>query len=666
MKTNLLTTGTALLLALTLSFSAQAQQTTTAMNSTLVPQGWSNLPIVKGSDVKGGLHELGTIAGIGGVTATNLPDERRTDGMVVALFDSNDGDVYKQFILMSGSGDGNEANDVWQEIIVTAEWKASSAYTTGDAVSYQGATYFKMADGNSAATFDPTLWYGTSNGGDANLDSINARTAVFAEDVILADGNAVDGVASTAAEITDGLGASSTEIVSGAALVDYVSTLLSASIGNGDTDGQILIWNDTNKAWEPAGNVIITDAGTVTLGDGTNDVVLDGTSGDITAAGDVTADSVRVSVVETTGNASIGGNVSAVDVSASGNVSAVDVTASGDISGATLDIGSGDLTVDADGNTATNGTLTVEGAAAMNGDVTLNDNAGETTTVNGSLILNNDVNLGGTTVSGISTTIGAGSTDSQLATAKSVYDAVHEADSLITGGTTDGQTLVWNATTGAWEASDALTNDGTDVTATGVVNADALSTTEFTVDTDGNIATSGNVSATGNISGADVAASGTLTVTGAASLSSSLQFSDADAVSAITTSSDGALTATDANLITEGAVKQYVDDQLGSGGSLYYGSDATFATVNTLADNAEIETYTAVAKSAITAASVDIANNEFFFIAVPTNWGALSMFIEESPMFDGFVKQVVEDYNVYVLQFAVPGASTAGLTFAIK
>lgn len=618
-------TGSALLLAAALSFNASAQTTTTAMNSTLVPQSWSTLPIVRQADVKGGLHDMGTIAGLGGVTATNLPDARRTDGMIIGFFDSSDGNTYKQFILMSGAGDSNVSNDDWQQILITKEWVASTAYVAGDAVSYQGATYFKISDGNSDATFTPANWYGVGADGSASLSSLTV------ENSITLGTETVDGIDT---DLSNGTGADS--LVTAEAVVAYVAAQLGGSVEAGSADNQILVWNNTNTRWE------------VALG-----TTINQTTGDIITSGDLDADSIMGNTLTTTGNAIIGG-----DVTATGNVSGADVTASGALSGETLNVGAGNFTVDADGN--------VDGAGILNAGGLVTAEAGLTISDTQSLT------LGGNAVSGISTVITSAATDDSLATAKAVYDAISDLDAQVGDGTAADQTLRWDGT--SWVADGALTNDGTDVTATGAVNANSLSTTEFTVDATGNVSTTGTLNADGQIdlaaSGVATTIHGNLTVSEETTLSSTLTMNNA-ALTTVTVdgiATDVASAVANDSLVTAFAVKEYVDDQLGSGGALYYGSDGTFSNISSLGSNTAIETFAgggSITKATVVGTPVNIATGEYFFIAVPTNWGALNMFIEGSPMFDGFVKQVVDDYYVYVFQFAVPSGA-AELTFAIK
>ena len=74
-------------------------------------------------------------------------------------------------------------------------------------------------------------------------------------------------------------------------------------------------------------------------------------------------------------------------------------------------------------------------------------------------------------------------------------------------------TLRWNGT--AWETSGALTNDGTDVTATGNVGA-ATSSTAGNASVGGNLAVTGTSTLTGNVAAAgNVAVTGTTTLSGA-------------------------------------------------------------------------------------------------------------------------------------------------------
>lgn len=656
---------------------AHAQSSTTAMNSTLIPQAWSNRPIVRGTDVKGGLHELGNLTVTTTVSAainlltgnTQLPESKRTEGMVVT-FTVNGGTVYRQAILMDEAGAG-AADDVWAEIAVSTAWQANTAYTAGDAVEYLGATYFKIADGNSGATFTPALWFGIDNAGNANLNSVTTvgdatiggnvdatGDVIVGGNLELTDGNTADAIAVDGAAIN---GTSQTELVSENALVEYVQDQLDAIITDGTADNQILVWNSTSSTWEPAANITIN---------------------------------------RTTG-----------EIITSGDVSGANIDASGALTGTTLGVGTNntEFTVDASGNVDAAGTLNAGGLITAEAGLTVS--AGQ------------DFTLGGVAVNDIDEDLSdATNAATSLVTAAAVKAALDDIDAQVADGTAN-QTLRWDATAnagaGAWVGNDALTNDGTDVTATGTVNANALNTTEFAVDASGNVTTTGTLNADGaatlgstldvtssatigngltvtaggatvtaggltvtaggaNINGAVTLADageattveGTLSVAEAATLGSTLTMDDYAKTGTVEVSgiSEDLTTvdAADPRLVTDVAVKTYVDDQLGTGGSLYYGS-GTYAAVSTLANNAAVTAGTAIDKADIaTAAAVALNNDEYFYIAVPTNWGALNMFIEQSPLIDGFIKQVVGDYNVYVFQFAVPGAATAGLTFAIK
>jgi hypothetical protein len=172
------------------------------------------------------------------------------------------------------------------------------------------------------------------------------------------------------------------------------------------------------------------------------------------------------------------------------------------------------------------------------------------------------------TVNNITTDVDVDSTNDELPTAAAVWTAIDSKPNDFIGltdtpGTYTAERILYTTASGVtW--SDDLTWDGTTLTLTGNMTVDDIWAND--IDADGNITVTGTIGAGGNIStdsdlsvGGDATVGGGITVTGLTT-TSGLVLAAGVTVSEI--SNDTTLSGSSATaLVTENAVKNYVDDK---------------------------------------------------------------------------------------------------------
>ena len=322
------------------------------------------------------------------------------------------------------------------------------------------------------------------------------------------------------------------------------------------------------------------------------------------------------------------------DITMSGNLGVVDVNASGNaaITGTLGVTGATTMT-----------TLSTSGAATLNSaSVTNNASVGGTLTVTGASTLNGNVDAtAGLDVTGANLTVGGGNfgvdvSNGNVSTAGTISaTGAISSSSTVTAGTG----LI--ATTGGLNVQ----TGGANIDGVLAVDGDEDNTDDLTVDASGNVIMTNDVAVGGDF-----------------------QLSDNDQVNGIITSDDitGELADNDANLITEGAVKEYVEAKItgSTGPAAYYGAFATGnePTWNGV-DYTSLGATSVATKAALFSASTTADNGNYLWVAIPTNWGEQTFYLNYSgnkfPIMDGLKKKVYSDtngteYQIWVFQFAIP------------
>ncbi len=155
-----------LLVLVLLACTSQVEGQETRLSTTLKVHPWVKLPVVVSTDVQGGLQSVGALAlseNPADELAVNVPEYKRTEGMVVSVIDLNANNRTRYFTYTSGK--------TWQEVVVLQQWTAGNQYLAGDAVIHEGNYYTANADFTSDTSFktDSARW-NSWGGKDAEYD----------------------------------------------------------------------------------------------------------------------------------------------------------------------------------------------------------------------------------------------------------------------------------------------------------------------------------------------------------------------------------------------------------------------------------------------------------------------------------------------------------------
>ncbi len=392
------------------------------------------LPVVYQDNVKGGFHQVADANALNAMSV-NI----KNVGMLVVLEDSH----------ATYQWDGT----VWRQVQLVRNWESGAGYFTGDLFLYNNTMVIAQTDGTIGESDNPLTdavnWTSMLGGnlGEGqllvgNLEGVAQAVSLSGDATLDADGKiTVNSVALSGDASVDSEGAITVE------KIQNVDVAASAPVAE-----QVLQYD--GSAWGPA-TIETTDEKVKVGALGTakilSDTDFDGATTDITIK-DGAVTSAKI----------LDGEVQTADI-ADGNVTLPKIA---------YGLANEVLKTNATGNATEWGTLTADnitGSALNSSDLSISGDA--TTALLAELTI--DINDGVITSTKITDgTITAvdfsdmGAADGQIlkynGTEWDVADDITLAD-----GTTESSTLRWNNTSSAWEESQVLMNDGTDVTVSG-------------------------------------------------------------------------------------------------------------------------------------------------------------------------------------------------------
>ncbi len=392
------------------------------------------LPVVYQDNVKGGFHQVADANALNAMSV-NI----KNVGMLVVLEDSH----------ATYQWDGT----VWRQVQLVRNWESGAGYFTGDLFLYNNTMVIAQTDGTIGESDNPLTdavnWTSMLGGnlGEGqllvgNLEGVAQAVSLSGDATLDADGKiTVNSVALSGDASVDSEGAITVE------KIQNVDVAASAPVAE-----QVLQYD--GSAWGPA-TIETTDEKVKVGALGTakilSDTDFDGATTDITIKdGAVTSAKILDGEVQTADIAdenvtlpkiAYGLANEVLKTNATGNATEWGTLTADNITGSALN--SSDLSISGDPTTALLTELTID----------INDGVITSTKITDGTIMAVDFS-------------DMGAANGQIlkynGTEWDVADDITLAD-----GTTESSTLRWNNTSSAWEESQVLMNDGTDVTVSG-------------------------------------------------------------------------------------------------------------------------------------------------------------------------------------------------------